>query len=45
MEMITGKIPLKKLGTPQDVAETTAFLLSSEYITGQVIRVNGGLAM
>ena len=45
MEAITSKIPLKKLGTPQDVAETVAFLLSSEYITGQVIAVNGGLAM
>ena len=45
MEAITSKIPLKKLGTPQDVAETVAFLLSSKYITGQVIAVNGGLAM
>ena len=45
IEMITSKIPLKKLGTPQDVAETVAFLLSSKYITGQVIAVNGGLAM
>ena len=44
-EAITSKIPLKKLGVPQDVAETVAFLISSEYITGQVIAVNGGLAM
>lgn len=41
---ITDRIPLKKLGAPQDVAETVAFLLSAGYITGQVISVNGGLA-
>ncbi len=41
---ITDRVPLKKLGTPQDVAETVAFLLNAKYITGQVISVNGGLA-
>lgn len=45
MQNITDRIPLKKLGYPQDIAETVAFLLGSEYITGQVIAVNGGLAM
>ncbi len=44
-QAITDRIPLKKLGQVQDVAETVAFLLSSEYITGQVISVNGGLTM
>jgi NAD(P)-dependent dehydrogenase (short-subunit alcohol dehydrogenase family) len=40
-------IPLGRLGTPEDIAETTLFLASSGagYITGQVIHVNGGLAM
>ncbi|MDE0119020.1 MAG: 3-oxoacyl-[acyl-carrier-protein] reductase [Bdellovibrionales bacterium] len=45
VQAITDRIPLKKLGHPQDIAETVAFLLSSSYITGQVISVNGGLAM
>ena len=45
VQAITDRIPLKKLGHPQDIAETVAFLLSSNYITGQVISVNGGLAM
>ena len=45
VQAITDRIPLKKLGHPQDIAETVAFLLSSHYITGQVISVNGGLAM
>ncbi len=40
-------IPLAKLGSPQDVANTVAFLASEEaaYITGQVICVDGGMAM
>lgn len=40
-------IPLKKLGTPENVASLAAFLASpeSDYITGEVIRVDGGLAM
>ncbi|MEI7638507.1 MAG: acyl carrier protein [Syntrophus sp. (in: bacteria)] len=38
------EIPLARLGTPKDVAGLIAFLASGEaaYITGQVIRVNGG---
>lgn len=38
-------IPLKRLGTVEEVAETAAFLASGKaaYITGQVIAVNGGL--
>jgi 3-oxoacyl-[acyl-carrier protein] reductase len=41
------KIPLKKFGNPADVAEAVAFLLSdsSSYITGETLRVNGGMLM
>lgn len=44
---IKNNIPLKKLGKSEDVANLVGFLLSSEadYITGQVIAVDGGLAM
>lgn len=40
-------IPLKKLGDVEDIANAVAFLLSDEsnYITGEVLRVNGGLYM
>ena len=40
-------IPLKRFGTAEDVAEVVAFLASdeSDYITGQVIHVDGGMLM
>jgi len=40
-----NEIPLKRLGTPDDVADTCLFLASnlSDYITGETIHVNGGL--
>jgi 3-oxoacyl-[acyl-carrier protein] reductase len=40
-------IPMKKMGTPEDVAKTVAFLASDDagYVTGQVICVDGGMAM
>ena len=43
----TDKIPLKKFGQPKDVANAVAFLLSDEssYITGEILRVNGGMYM
>ena len=44
---IADQIPLKRLGTPEDVAEVVLFLCSeaSSYITGQVITVDGGMVM
>jgi len=42
-----ARIPLKRLGTPDDVAAAVCFLASEEaaYITGQVLAVNGGMYM
>ena len=46
-EELIKQIPMKKLGTPEDVANAVYFLVSDEarYITGHVIGVNGGLYM
>lgn len=45
-KIITG-IPMGRTGKPEDVAESVAFLASEQagYITGEVLRVDGGMAM
>jgi len=45
--ILTSKIPMSKLGTGDDVANTVAFLASdaASYITGETIHVNGGMYM
>jgi 3-oxoacyl-[acyl-carrier protein] reductase len=44
---LTSQIPLQRLGEPEDIAKTVAFLASDDasYITGQTISVNGGMVM
>lgn len=46
-EAVTGQIPMKKFGSTQNVADAVAFLASEKaaYITGQVLCVDGGMAM
>jgi len=44
-EVISSAIPLGRIGTPDEVAELTSFLCSADYITGQVICIDGGLAV
>ena len=41
------EIPLARFGQPEDVANTISFLMSEDgdFITGETIRVNGGLVM
>lgn len=46
MDAIVERIPLKKLGNPEDVAAAVKFLaLDTDYITGQVLSVDGGLVI
>ena len=42
---LTKSLPLERLGSPEDVAKAALFLASdfSSYITGEVIKVDGGM--
>ncbi|MCX7350751.1 MAG: 3-oxoacyl-[acyl-carrier-protein] reductase, partial [Alphaproteobacteria bacterium] len=44
-EMILGRVPAGKLGTPEDIAAAVLYLASDEagYVTGQTLHVNGGM--
>ncbi|MFI5024647.1 MAG: SDR family NAD(P)-dependent oxidoreductase [Alphaproteobacteria bacterium] len=46
-EALTRAIPFRRIGTPEEVAEAILFFMSarSDYITGQVLSVSGGLTM
>lgn len=46
-EQMAKEIPLARMGQPEDVANAVAFLVSDQasYITGQVLHVDGGMAM
>jgi 3-oxoacyl-[acyl-carrier protein] reductase len=45
-EQVVSIVPMKRVGTPEEVASLVSFLVSEQagYITGQVIGVNGGMA-
>ena len=47
VQALAQNIPLGRMGQPQDIAALVAFLCSEQanYITGQVLSVDGGLAM
>ena len=44
-EKILQQIPLGRNGKPEEVAQAVSFLARAEYITGEVLRVDGGFAM
>jgi len=46
-DLIKKVIPMKRIGTPEDIAKVAVFLASADsaYITGQVITVDGGLSL
>lgn len=47
LEAMTASVPLGRVGAPEDVARTIAFLLGpgAAYIHGQVLRIDGGLGL
>lgn len=42
---LLNRIPLGRMGEPDDVADAVAYLVTAKYVTGEVLRVDGGIAM
>ncbi|MBQ8827560.1 MAG: 3-oxoacyl-[Clostridia bacterium] len=42
---LLNAIPLGRMGSPEDVADAAAYLACANYVTGEVLRVDGGIAM
>lgn len=42
---LLNRIPLGKMGEADDVADAVAYLVTAKYVTGEVLRVDGGIAM
>lgn len=43
LEDFLSQIPVRRMGTCEEIAESVLFLAQSRYITGEILRVNGGL--
>jgi pteridine reductase len=41
-QKILDQIPLKRTGDPESIAKTVMFLITNDYVTGEIIRVDGG---
>ena len=42
-EELKSEVPLGRLGTPEEVAEAIVFIAENEYITGEILNINGGI--
>lgn len=45
LDKLTQGVPLKRLGDPQEIAESVAFIFTNDYFTARVIEVDGGLRL
>jgi len=45
LEKMTAGIPLKRMGTPAEIAHAAAFIFENDYFTGRVIELDGGLRL
>ncbi|MCS4488156.1 3-oxoacyl-[acyl-carrier-protein] reductase [Streptococcus sciuri] len=44
-DAMLAQIPMKRIGKPEEIAEVVAFLAKQEYLTGQVLAIDGGMTM
>lgn len=45
LEKISAGIPLKRMGTPEEIGHTCAYIFENDYFTGRVIEMDGGLRL
>ncbi|QFU01959.1 3-oxoacyl-[acyl-carrier-protein] reductase FabG [Halomonas sp. THAF5a] len=45
LEKLTAGVPLQRLGQPEEIAESVAFIMTNAYFTGRVIECDGGLRL
>lgn len=45
LEKMTSGIPLKRLGLPEEIGHTCAYIFENDYLTGRVIEMDGGLRL
>lgn len=43
LEKMTAQIPLRRLGTPEEIAATAVFIYENDYLTGRIIETDGGI--
>lgn len=43
MDKITARIPLRRLGKPEEIGRSAIFILENDYFDGRVLEVDGGL--
>ncbi|MGG6548709.1 UNVERIFIED_CONTAM: SDR family oxidoreductase [Prevotella sp. 15_C9] len=44
-DSMTAQIPMKRFGQADEIATAAAFLAQQEYMTGQVLAIDGGISM
>lgn len=45
LERISSSVPLKRLGEPDNIAQSVAFIMENDYFTGRIIECDGGLRL
>lgn len=45
LEKMTAQIPLRRMGTPDEIAHTARFIFENDYLTGRVIETDGGIRL
>lgn len=45
LERMTSAIPLRRLGTPEEIAQAVTFIFESDYFTGRVLEMDGGIRL